>query len=125
MRVMSPFRRCFALLLIAALAVTALTVARGASDQSSARTGEGEIVSVVRLDNAHVSMVRITTDNRRPVSPSDRLLKQRSILLAVMAAVFVGLVLRRRSPIVSARSAGILSFSWLPQSGRAPPAFNA
>src|SRR4051794_34801987 len=119
---MSPFRRCFALLLIAALAVTALTVARGASDQSSSRTGEGEIASVVRLDNAHVSMVRITTDNRRPVSPSDRLLKQRSILLAVMAAVFVGLVLRRRSPIVSARSAGILSFPWLPQSGRAPPA---
>ncbi|MEO8697412.1 MAG: hypothetical protein ABI658_28175, partial [Acidimicrobiales bacterium] len=79
---------------------------------------------IVRAERVDAGAVRTTDDNRRQSNASDRLLKQRLILFAVVAALGVGLVLRRRLRAAFARTGLRQSLLWSPQSGRAPPLFS-
>jgi hypothetical protein len=79
---------------------------------------------VARVDKVDSSAVRVGVEHRRQPGSSERLLKQRLILFAVVAALCAGVVLNRRRTIVFAQSGRFLSSLWVPQSGRAPPLFS-
>jgi hypothetical protein len=122
---MFRFRPRFAALFVGTLAAAAMlsVVHIAGNDDGSSRQRSGETALVVRAERVDASAVRVSNEPRRQLGDSHRLLTQRLILFAVVAALFVGLVLSRRSMIAFARFGRLQLPAWSPRSGRAPPVF--
>lgn len=119
---MSLRRTRFALLLVVALAAVALSATLDVADgDTSRRGGPGDVSLAVPAPRVDGLATRLTGDERRDLSNTERTLKHRLVVFAVL----VGLLCLARNTwqatVAHSRCMRPVTSLWSPQAGRAPP----
>ncbi|MBW3546587.1 MAG: hypothetical protein KY452_00400 [Actinobacteria bacterium] len=109
------------LLLVVALAAFGLSVAVDATGDRGSADDRAGAAFAQRAPGVDPSAARLRVEER-PGAASQRLLKERPILLALVAALLVLPVRGRRRAVDVAQAWGVSVSWWLPPLGRAPPA---
>lgn len=114
-------RAHLALLLAAALTAMVLSAAVDVADSDMSPRGAADGVSfAVRASPVGAAVARLTGDERRDAN-AERTLKQRLVLLAVLAALHGAVHTAWRGVIVHRRHRRPVTSLWSPQTGRSPP----
>ena len=71
------------------------------------------------------TLTRLMGEERRDSGSSDRNVKQRLVLLAIVAALLCGPWIGRRGVVVHSVAQRPLTTWWSPRAGRAPPSFRS
>ena len=109
------------LLLVVALVTFGLSVAVDAAGDRGPADDTAGAVFAQRAPGVDPSAARLRVEER-PGAASQRLLKHRPILFALIAALLLLPVLDRRRAVDFAQGWGLSVSWWLPPLGRAPPA---
>ena len=109
------------LLLVVALVTFGLSLAVDAAGARGSADGTAGAAFAQRAPGVDPSAARLRAEER-PGAASQRLLKQRPVLLVLLAALLLLPLLGRRRAVDFPHGWGLSVSWWLPPLGRAPPA---
>ena len=118
---MSQRQAGLVLLLVVALVAFGLSLTVDAAGAHGSADDTAGAAFAQRAPGVDPSAARLRSEER-PGAASQRLLKQRPILFALLAALLLLPVLGRRRAVDFAQRWGLSVSWWLPPLGRAPPA---
>jgi hypothetical protein len=119
--------RCqrLSLILVVALTAMALSAAVGGADGSTSGRGSvGDAAFAVRGAPVDGTLARLSGDERRGNMNSERTLKQRLVVFAVLTLLPCAAHLARRRLVTDGAASRPRATWWSPHPGRSPPSFS-
>jgi len=119
---MSLPRTRFALLLVVALAAMALSTAVDVANGATSERESSEDVSLtVRAVRVNGLATRLTSDERRDLTNTERTLKHRLVLFAVLVGILWAARSAWQATVAHGRDRRPMTSRWSPRAGRSPP----